>query len=118
MEIGTTIISTKEYMELRAMKDNLEARKAEIEANADKFLVGRFLWDGRLITEPRYLGRDEALNLLQTEISKLERDKSEQKSIIYSLRDKAKKNDPAKISRSLPARLHFLFTGNLTKVKE
>lgn len=100
MEIGTTIISTQEYMELRAMKDNLEARKAEIEANADK-VAWECVWRGRwgevTRSEYRFKGRDEVLNHLQMEIDRL---------------------DPAEISRTLPARLRFLFTGNLTRVKE
>lgn len=98
MEIGTTIISTQEYMELRAMKDNLEARKAEIEANADKVLyTQRIYLEGDCSREKRFIGKDEALRQIQQE---------------------SDDRDPAKISRTLPARLHFLFTGNLTKVKE
>lgn len=100
MEAGTTIITTEEYMELRAMKDNLEARKAEIEASADKVAwecVWRGPWGQVTRSEYRFKGRDEVLSHLQSEIDRL---------------------DPAKISRTLPARLHFLFTGNLTQVKE
>jgi len=62
MEIGTTTISTAEYMELRAMKDNLEARKAEIEANADKIRYTQDLWFG---TTTEYIGKDQALVILR-----------------------------------------------------
>ena len=110
MEIGTTIISTSEYMELRAMKDNLEARKAEIEKNADKVL-----WEGGLTfwgtreewaqnLRKNFVGKDELLTAMQ--------------STITTLSIEVQKNDPAKIDRSLSARLHFLFTGNLRNVGE
>ena len=71
MEIGTTIISTAEYMELRAMKDSLEARKAEIEANADKILsihteTQHYGILGRSVTTTqKYVGKDDEKHLAQ-----------------------------------------------------
>ena len=107
MEIGTTIISTHEYMELRAMKDNLEARKAEIEANADKIFLNE-LW--RPYISQSFISKDEALKILADEILRLNKVESD-------LHIKVSKNGLTNISRTIPARLHFLFTGNITKVK-
>lgn len=94
MKIGTTIISTAEYMELRAMKDSLEARKAEIEENADKVLVT--MKDSRgCLSTIGYTGNDKMIKVLSKDLN--------------TYMDK--------IDRSPRGRLHFLFTGKLFKTK-
>ncbi len=125
MEIGTTIISTAEYMELRAMKDNLEARKAEIEANADKIVLEeRYDHYGYLIHAPRVtlIGKIEALRIMDeklTETAKARDTLRETTSIQASKIATLEKEwiDPTKIDRSPRGRLHFLFTGELFKTK-
>ncbi|SRR6266487_4203226 len=106
MEIGTTVISTEEYMELRAMRDNLEARKAEIEANADKVFVNEF---GTYFASSRYILKDEALKKLTDEATRRDALIDNQKEKISELNRIANSHPKTTISN----RLRFLFTGNL-----
>ena len=90
MEIGQVMISTEEYLELRDIKASLEARKAEIEANADKILIQTNMWG--VSHSLRFEGKDHVLGMLQKKISYLERQHPK---------------------TTLGNRLRFLFTGNL-----
>jgi uncharacterized protein (DUF2461 family) len=106
MEIGTITISTAEYMELRAIKDNLEARKAEVEANADNVCV---TLSGNWF--PTMKPKDEVLKALGETADRFE------KAYSANVVETSKFLDPAKIDRSPRGRLHILFTGELFKTK-
>jgi hypothetical protein len=105
MEVGQSLVSTEEYMELRAIKDNLEARKAEIEANADKIM---YVF-GTMVIESavrRFTGKDEALKMLQADLDATRNEAKEAYAEVISLRRRHPKT-------TLVNRLRFLFTGKL-----
>lgn len=124
MERGTTIISTEEYLELRAIRDNLETRKREIEENADKVIVHRY--DYGLCESKEFitvLSKDEAFRDIGDKLENMRKERDSYRETVNSQSRKIKRMEsdwihPADVHRSIPARLRFLFTGELSRKGE
>lgn len=114
MEVGTTIVKTEEYIELRYIKDSLEARRLEIERKAQMILINE--WGRPSYVSNRFISKDDAIQLLDEEIERLKGEKKEMKremdKLCFNLQEKAKKQ----IDSSLKARFVFLFTGKTSDI--
>jgi hypothetical protein len=69
-DMNTATISIEEYDGLREIRDNLEALKKEVDDGRDLIkveskVVGRDYWDLKLEKAVTYIGKDEAIKLLE-----------------------------------------------------
>lgn len=106
MEVGQSVVSTEEYIRLKKIQELYEKLQDGIEENVDKILIKHayvFMQSFHDVPPPRFVGKDEALNMLQQQLD-AERAKS------------ADRPKAPTLSTTLGARIKFLFTGEASFV--
>jgi len=118
-DMNTATISIEEYDGLREIRDNLEALKKEVDDGRDLIkveskVVGRDYWDLKLEKAVTYIGKDEAIKLLEADHN--EKLKQSQDRIIKlenDLRMIVEKEKTKISTASFFKRLKYLFTRSL-----